>query len=180
MMSGGPDDSISCKAWLTRWDRPGSDDSRFLQRIARPAGRRIGAGSRRRSYRHQAAPETPSRRRAVRGTTADKRDHGRDVVAPRGLLRAFHQFPHPRAHIRRGPDMRQHFLDLAVPEPVAQSIGANQQDVARLDRLGPDIGLEYVDRVAEALVDLVALRMLARLGLGDEAELPHAADRRVV
>ena len=74
---------------------------------------------------------------------------------------------------------RQHVGQPAVVEHAARAVAAEQQPVALLDLEVEEVGVDVVDAV-DRLEDEVAVRVRARLLLGDPALVDEALDERVV
>ena len=104
-----------------------------------------------------------------------QRQDGGDVIPPRGLFGAADEPLNGGPDVRHGMNPGQNLLDLSVPQSIAQAVGTKQIHIARVDLLDPGIGLEQIARVSEALIDLVAQRMVTGLRFGDLSLLAQPA-----
>ena len=111
-----------------------------------------------------------------RGRIFEAEGESGDVVAAAGAVGFVDQGPHGGAH-RAGAG--EQLGDLLLVQHRRQSVGADQEDIARGGGHGLQIGFDLGLRT-ECPGDDRALRVVLRLGVRDLALAPHLLDQRVV
>ena len=107
----------------------------------------------------------------------DADEYNRNVVAAAVVVGHLHQLL--RGELEVGAERLQRHADVLVLDHVAQAVGAEQVDVARLGRVLVDLGLDgRVD--AERLGDQVLVLRVLRLLGGDQAGVDLLLQQRMV